>query len=229
MKLFLLIAVIQIIWVKTFAIDKTIQSLPLSSQAKPLVSQIVQAKVLLVLGDSLTEGYGVAQEAAFPFLLEKKLNQFYSKGSTSIPPWKIINSGISGSTTASAPSRVKWIMRSRPDALLLILGANDGLRGLKVTESEKNLAQAIEFLQKEKIKVILGGLYMPPNYGQKYTTDFKNMYQRLAKKYQLILVPFILDNVAGQSEYNQKDGIHPNEKGHEIIAENIFKVLKGKL
>ncbi|MFZ4403694.1 MAG: arylesterase [Pseudobdellovibrionaceae bacterium] len=223
MKLFLLIAAIQISWVKSFAVDRTNESLTVKAQTT--TSVVSKAKVLLVLGDSLTEGYGVAQESAFPFLLEKKLNQFYSNASS----WKIINSGISGSTTASAPSRVKWVMRSKPDALLLILGANDGLRGLKVNESEKNLAQAIEFLQKEKIKVILGGLYMPPNYGQKYTTDFKNMYQRLAKKYQLILVPFILDNVAGRSEYNQKDGIHPNEKGHEVIAENIFKVIKGKL
>lgn len=179
----------------------------------------IENKKLVILGDSLTEGLGVARESAFPFLLEKKL---LSNGKH----WSIVNSGISGSTTASAPSRVKWILRNHPDAILIILGANDGLRGLPVKETEKHLQEAINIVAKEKIKIFLGGLYMPPNYGKQYSLDFKNMYLHLAKTNNLKLIPFILDKVAGDSKYNQADGIHPNEKGHEIIANTIYEQLK---
>lgn len=179
-------------------------------------------KKLIVLGDSLTEGYGVAREAAFPALLEKKLQTAGFK-------WTVINAGVSGSTTASANSRLKWLFKSRPDAVLLILGANDGLRGIKTEDSEKNLALAIDFIQKEKVKVILGGLYMPPNYGKEYTEKFRKMYSSLAKKYSVPLIPFVLDKVAGDSKLNQADGIHPNEAGHKIVADHIFATLKGEL
>lgn len=180
-------------------------------------------KKLIVLGDSITEGYGVSKEAAYPALFEKKLHDSGKK------EWSIINAGVSGSTTASGISRMKWLFKSKPDIVFLALGANDGLRGLKVEESQKNLAAAIEYAQKEKIEVILGGLYMPPNYGADYTTKFKKMYEDLAKKYKLTFIPFILDKVAGNPKYNLADGIHPNEEGHKIIADTIFNALKGKL
>lgn len=191
----------------------------------PALTEVTAApnsKILVVLGDSLTEGYGVAKESAFPFLLEKQLQQEGKK-------WTVINSGISGSTTASALSRLKWVMKSKPQMVLIILGANDGLRGLKIEDSEKNLSQTIEYAKKEKVQVALGGLYMPPNYGKEYTEKFRKMYTNLAKKYNLSLVPFILDKVAGDPKYNLADGIHPNEAGHKIIAENIYKNLKGIL
>lgn len=184
---------------------------------------VLAAKKLVVLGDSLTEGFGVAKEAAFPAILEKKLHQINKK------EWVVVNAGVSGSTTASAISRMKWLFKSKPDVVLLALGANDGLRGLKVEDSQKNLAEAIEYAQKQKVRVILGGLYMPPNYGADYTDKFKNMYTSLAKKYQLTFVPFILEKVAGNPKYNLADGIHPNEEGHKIIADNVFEVLKGAL
>jgi acyl-CoA thioesterase-1 len=177
---------------------------------------------LIVLGDSLTEGYGVAKDAAFPALIEKKLNE-------SGQNWSVINAGVSGSTTASGVSRMKWVFKSKPQAVLLILGANDGLRGLKVPESEKNLAAAIEYAKSQNVKVILGGLYMPPNYGKEYTASFKKMYEDLAKKYKLPFIPFVLDKVAGDPKYNLADGIHPNEAGHKLIADNIYAVLKGAL
>ncbi|QDK43958.1 arylesterase [Bdellovibrio sp. ZAP7] len=180
-------------------------------------------KKLIVLGDSITEGYGVSKEAAYPALLEKKLHDTGKK------EWTIINAGVSGSTTASGISRMKWLFKSKPDIVFLALGANDGLRGLKVEESQKNLASAIEYAQKEKVEVILGGLYMPPNYGADYTSKFKKMYEDLAKKYKLTFIPFILDKVAGNPKYNLADGIHPNEEGHKIIADTIFNALKGKL
>lgn len=179
---------------------------------------------LIILGDSLTEGYGVTKEAAFPHLLEKKFNQIGNY------QWTVVNAGVSGSTTASAISRVKWQLKSKPDYVFIALGANDGLRGLDVKTSEKNLAEAIEYTQKQNVKVILGGLYMPPNYGKKYTDDFAKMYINLAAKYKVIFIPFILDKVGGDPKYNLADGIHPNEKGHEIIAETIFQaLLKEKL
>ncbi len=180
-------------------------------------------KKLIVLGDSLTEGYGVAKDAAFPAVLEKKLHEAGKK------EWTVINAGVSGSTTASGISRMKWVFKSKPDAVILALGANDGLRGLKIEDSEKHLAQAIEYAQGQKVQVILGGLYMPPNYGKAYTDQFKKMYETLAKKYKVTFIPFILDKVAGNPKYNLADGIHPNEEGHKIIADNVFTALKGAL
>lgn len=180
-------------------------------------------KKLIVLGDSLTEGYGVAKDAAFPSVLEKKLHEAGKK------EWTIVNAGVSGSTTASGISRMKWLFKSKPDAVLLALGANDGLRGLKVEDSQKHLAEVIKYAQEQKVRVILGGLYMPPNYGKKYTDDFKKMYESLAKQYKVTFIPFILDKVAGNPKYNLADGIHPNEEGHKIIAENVFEFLKGAL
>lgn len=186
-------------------------------------SAVEAEKKLVVLGDSITEGYGVAKSAAYPTLLEKKLHEAGKR------EWVVINSGVSGSTTASALSRMKWLFKNKPQAVLLVLGANDGLRGLKVEASQKNLAQAIEYAQAQKVRVILGGLYMPPNYGKDYTDKFKKMYSDLAFKYKLTFIPFILDKVGGDPKYNLADGIHPNEEGHKIIAETIFKVLKESL
>lgn len=184
--------------------------------------QALAQKKLIVLGDSLSEGYGVAKDAAFPAVLEKKLQAAGKK-------WTVVNAGVSGSTTASAVGRLKWLIKSKPDVILLALGANDGLRGLKLEDSEKNLGKAIEYAQDQKIRVILGGLYMPPNYGKDYTDQFAKMYQSLAKKYKVTFIPFILDKVAGNPKYNLADGIHPNEDGHRIIAENVFESLKGEL
>lgn len=176
-------------------------------------------KKLVILGDSLTEGYGVAKESAFPFLIEKKIKSDGKK-------WKVINAGVSGSTTASAPSRLKWLLKNKPDLILIILGANDGLRGLKIPDSKKNLKEAIQLISKENIKVVLGGLYMPPNYGQQYTSEFKKMYSDISTEMKIPLIPFILDKVAGDPKLNQIDGIHPNEEGHKIIADTIFQSLK---
>lgn len=182
-----------------------------------------QTKKLLVLGDSLTEGYGVAKDQAFPAILEKKIHESGKK------EWIVVNGGVSGSTTASAISRMKWAFKSKPDMLILALGANDGLRGLKVEESEKNLARAIEFAQEQKVPVILAGLFMPPNYGKDYTEKFKKMYLSLSKKYKVPLIPFVLDKVAGDPKLNLADGIHPNEAGHKIVAETVYQEIKGLL
>lgn len=186
------------------------------------LSAFGKEKKLIILGDSLTEGYGVAQEAAFPAIIQKKFVADKSE-------WIIQASGSSGSTSASALGRMKWLAKDKPDAILILMGSNDGLRGFKPEETEKNLGEAIQWAQKNKIKIILGQLYVPPNYGKDYEKKFSAIYSRLAKKFKIPLAPFLLDKVAGQSELNQVDGIHPNEKGHAIVAENIYRYLKSEL
>lgn len=181
------------------------------------------AKTLIVLGDSLTEGYGVAREKAFPAVLEKKIQDGGKKD------WKVVNAGISGSTTASAVGRMKWLFKNKPDMVVLCLGANDGLRGLKVEDSQKNLSEAIEFARKAGVRVVLGGLYMPPNYGKDYTDKFRKMYLDLKDKYKTPFIPFLLEKVGGVPEYNLADGIHPNEKGHAQIADNVYATIKDLL
>jgi acyl-CoA thioesterase-1 len=196
--------------------------LPLLFLALTSQSSFAQTKKLLMLGDSLTEGLGVPRDAAYPALVEKKIK---ADGKN----WQVINAGISGSTSASGPSRIKWQLKAKPDLVLLALGANDGLRGFKVKDMEKNLSQTIELVQKEKIPLILAGMMMPPNYGAEYRKDFEQAFKRVAAKYKVPMIPFILDGVAGLPNLNQTDGIHPNEKGHEIVADNVYKVLKSYL
>ena len=179
-------------------------------------------KRLIVLGDSLTEGYGVSKESAFPALLEVLIQK-------SGKNWVVINAGISGSTTASGPSRLQWQLKNKPDMMILALGANDGLRGLPLKETEKNLAKTIELAQKDNVKVIIAGMLLPPNYGEVYRKQFSEMYETLAKKYKTPKIKFLLEGVAGNSKLNQADGVHPNEKGHEVVAEVVFKSIKDQL
>lgn len=176
-------------------------------------------KKLVLVGDSLTEGFGVSRERAYPALLQQKIDLAGKK-------WKVINSGISGSTAASAPSRVEWVLKQKPDLIILALGANDGLRGTPVKNIEENLGKAITASQKAKVKIIIAGIKLPPNYGKAYTGDFWAMYPRLAKRFGVPLIPFLLERVAGKPEFNLADGIHPNEKGHAIVAETVFGAIE---
>lgn len=182
-----------------------------------------EAKKMVFLGDSLTEGLGVSKESAYPFLIDQKIQKI------SKTPWKVVNSGLSGSTSASAPSRVQWILKMKPDLCLIALGANDGLRGLSVMEMKKNLSEAIQVLKKAKIQVILVGMKMPPNYGLQYTQNFEKSYKELAQLEKIPFYPFLLEGMAGNPQFNQPDGIHPNEEGHKVIAEKLFNFLKAYL
>lgn len=188
-----------------------------------LVSFSAAAQTVLFLGDSLTEGYGINPDYAFPALIEKKIKNSVSKEGV------VINGGVSGSTTASGLKRLEWYKKRKPTHMLLALGANDGLRGLKVDQSEKNLRNIIEAAQKEGIKVVLAGMQMPTNYGGDYRKKFEAIYPRLAKDYKIKLVPFLLDGVGGHSKLNLPDGIHPNPEGHKIIAETVWSVLREEL
>lgn len=186
------------------------------------ISQLAFAKKIVFLGDSLTEGYGVAQEAAFPQLIQKKIK-------TDKFDWTVVSAGSSGSTSASTLSRLKWVTKDRPEIVFILMGSNDGLRGLKVEETEKNLGEALAWANEQKIKVILGQLHVPPNYGKVYEKKFTEIFPRLAKKYKVQLAPFLLNKVAGIPSLNQADGIHPNEKGHMIVADTIYTFLKKEL
>ena len=181
--------------------------------------QVIIKKKILALGDSLTEGYGVDPKYSYPSQLERKLQLNGFK-------YKVINGGVSGSTTASGMSRLKWFMKAKPSHMILALGGNDGLRGLKIEASKKNLNEVILMAKKSKIKVILAAMQMPPNYGKEYRQKFKNIYYDLAKEHKLTVIPFVLKGVAGKKEFNIEDGIHPNSEGYKIVTENIYKILK---
>ena len=173
--------------------------------------------LIVILGDSLTEGFGVAKEEAYPHLLEKELQRHSVK---------VINAGISGSTSASAPSRLRWYIKAHPEIVILALGGNDGLRGLSVKHMKKNLSKAIELAQSEKILILLAGMQIPQNYGTEYTESFLNAFHELARHYKLHMIPFLLREVGGVSSLNQADGIHPNPEGHQIIVRTVVEYLE---
>ena len=180
----------------------------------------VAAQTLIVaLGDSLTEGFGINKEEAYPYLVEQEL---ISKGYSV----RMINAGISGSTSASAPSRMKWFVRVKPDIVILALGGNDGLRGLSVQHMKKNLGKAIKLAISKNIRVLLAGMQIPLNYGQDYTKSFRNVFYELAEQYQLPMIPFLLEDVGNVPDLNLPDGIHPNPEGHQIISRTVIKNLE---
>jgi len=192
-----------------------------------LTMQILTAnsntKTILFLGDSLTEGLGVAKENAYPNLVKNLAKTKLNKNIN------VINGGVSGSTTSDALARLKWYLKRKPDMIFIALGANDGLRGLNLTQSQKNLEEIINHALNSKAKVSLAGMLIPPNYGPTYSQDFKNMYENIKNKYDIKYMPFLLKDVAGEQSLNQADGIHPNEKGHKIIANEVYEFLKEEL
>lgn len=176
-------------------------------------------RVIVAFGDSLTAGLGVPASEGYPAVLEEKLKEAgYS--------YRVVNSGVSGETTAGGLRRVDWVLRSRPEIVILELGANDGLRGLDLAQTEKNLSAIIERLQQAGVAVILAGMKMPPNYGKEYTEGFEKIYPRLAAQYRLTLIPFFLDGVAAQSNLNQADGIHPTGQGYRVIVDRIWPIIQ---
>ena len=186
---------------------------------------ILNAKTntILFLGDSLTEGLGVNKENAFPKLVQTMIQKELKKDIV------VINGGVSGSTTSDGLTRLKWYMKRKPSIIFIALGANDGLRGLNLIQSQKNLEEIIKYAKKSKSKVLLAGMLIPPNYGITYSQDFKNMYQEIKIKYELKSMDFLLEGVAGKKELNQADGIHPNEEGHKYIAKRVFEFIKEDL
>ena len=186
----------------------------------PLPAFAQDTFTILFLGDSLTEGYGLEEGESFPDQLS---DRYTADGRKNL---KIINAGISGSTSASALTRLQWYIRAQPDLLVLSLGANDGLRGLSVDALKANLIKTIEFAQSMDVKVVLTGMLIPPNYGPDYSSAFAQVFPDLAAQYQLTFLPFLLAGVAGITELNQGDGIHPNLEGTKIVADTLYNFLQ---
>ncbi len=180
---------------------------------------------ILFLGDSLTEGYGINKEKAYPKLVVEALNNRFvvRKMAKRVEG---LYAGVSGSTSASALSRLRWFLKGNPKVLFLALGANDGLRGISPAEMEKNLEATIVFAKENRMTVVLAGMKLPPNYGRKNVAEFDAVFPRLAKKHSLTLVPFLLEGVGGEKDLNTEDGVHPNEKGHRKMAETVQPYLE---
>lgn len=178
-------------------------------------------KTILCFGDSITAGYGLDDiNDAFPALLQQNIDSLNLN-------YTVINSGVSGETTAGGKSRIDWVIKQPVDIFLLELGANDGLRGVALSETRANL-QAIIDVVKEKspeTTIVLAGMELPPNMGQDYTTEFRQLYVDIANKNNLEFIPFILKDVGGIASLNQGDGIHPNVEGHKILAETVWEKL----
>lgn len=186
-----------------------------------LTASQTREKTILFLGDSLTAGYGITADQAFPAVAGKILNQ---KGKAV----KIVNAGISGDTSAGGLARIDWVLRQVPDVLFLELGANDGLRGLPVESTEKNLQAIIDKVKakNKNVRIVLAGMMVPPNMGPDYSRKFHQVFVNLATRNRCERIPFLLDGVGGDSKLNQADGIHPTVEGHRIIGERVAKVLE---
>jgi acyl-CoA thioesterase-1 len=185
-----------------------------------LLQKNTEHKTILFYGDSLTAGYGLSIDEAFPALIEKDLNKVSAKV-------KVINAGLSGETSAGGLSRIEWVLKQPLDIFVLELGANDGLRGLPIEQTKKNLQSIIDKVKQKypHAKIVMTGMMVPPNMGQKYSGEFKLIYPQLAKKNNATLMPFLLEGVAGNEKLNQADGIHPTAKGHQVIAKNLGGIL----
>lgn len=183
-------------------------------------SEETEQPIIVFYGTSLTAGMGLEPEEAYPALIQEKLDSLDLGG-------EVINAGLSGETTASGKNRLDWVLNQEADIFVLELGANDGLRGVPLDETRKNLQEIINEVREKNpdTKIILAGMQIPPNMGEEYTGEFRNIFPELAEENDLELIPFLLEGVAGNPGLNQRDGIHPTAEGQKIMAENAWEVL----
>jgi acyl-CoA thioesterase I len=182
-------------------------------------------KSILFFGNSLTAGYGLDDPAeAFPALIQKKIDSLNL-------PYKVINAGLSGETTAGGTNRIDWLLKQKIDIFVLELGANDGLRGIAPAETSRNLQLIVDKVKAKypEAKQVLLGMEVPPNMGGTYASEFRVIFRQIAEKNDMVFVPFMLDGVAGNPQLNLRDGIHPTAKGYEIVANNVWSELKDVL
>ncbi len=177
-------------------------------------------KVILFLGDSLSAGFGLDVEEAFPSLIQKKIEQEKL-------PFKVVNAGLSGETTAGGLRRIDWLLKQKVDVLVIELGGNDGLRGIAPSETKKNLQGIVDKAREKNpdIVIVLAGMQAPPNMGADYTKTFRAIFPEIAKKNSIALIPFLLEGVAGNPRLNLPDGIHPTIEGHRIVAQTVWNTL----
>lgn len=184
-----------------------------------------QTRNILFFGTSLTAGYGLDDPAqAYPSLIQEKIDALHL-------PYRVINGGLSGETSAAGKARIEWLLKQPVSIFVLELGANDGLRGLSVKQTSINLQAVIDKVRKKypEAKLVMLGMQMPPNMGARYTSEFKQIFSDLATKNQMTYVPFLLEGVGGVPKLNQQDGIHPTAEGQRVLAENVWKALKSLL
>jgi acyl-CoA thioesterase-1 len=183
-----------------------------------------EERVILCFGNSLTAGYGLAKEDSWPMLIQEKINAADLN-------YRVVQSGVSGETSAGGLGRINWVMKEAIDIMILELGPNDGLRGLQLEQTKQNLLAIIQKVKAKnpKVKIIIAGMEVPPNMGPEYTKKFREMFVTLARESNSQLIPFFLKGVAGDKALNLSDGIHPNEKGQKIVTENVWKFLKPML
>uniref|UniRef100_UPI0040486E42 arylesterase n=1 Tax=Roseivirga sp. TaxID=1964215 RepID=UPI0040486E42 len=181
-------------------------------------------KTIIFFGDSITAGYGLSMEEAYPNLIQKRIDSLGLN-------YEVINAGLSGEASAGGLDRIDWILKGKPDIFVLELGGNDGLRGLSIEETEANLKAMIDKVRaaNSNTKILLAGMQIPPNLGQEYTKAFRNVFPKVAKDKNVELIPFLLENVGGDTKLNQSDGIHPNTAGHKIVAETVWGYLSNYL
>lgn len=181
-------------------------------------------KTILFFGNSLTAGYGLDTKESFPSLIQDRLDSLALK-------YTVINAGLSGETTSGGKNRLDWVLKQKVDIFVLELGANDGLRGIPLTETRNNLQTIIDEVRAKNstTKIVLAGMQIPPNMGQEYTREFRTIFPDLAKKNDLQLIPFLLNGVAGNPELNLPDGIHPTAEGQKIVRDNVWVILKEML
>lgn len=202
--------------------EKVVVSESAATETKSEQEQTVNAKKIVFFGDSLTAGYGLEDiDDAFPGIIQDKIDALKLD-------YSVVNSGVSGETSSGGKNRIDWVLNEEPSIFILELGANDGLRGVPLQQTKQNLQDIIDAVKNKypSTKIILAGMQLPPNMGQTYTTEFKNLFPFLAKKNDLYLITFLLDNVGGIASLNQSDGIHPTKEGHEILAANVWSVLE---
>lgn len=202
--------------------DKTDEKPLVTQETKAPVTDGENSKIILCFGDSITAGYGLDDSTdAYPGLLQQKIDSLNLN-------YTVINSGVSGETTAGGKSRIDWVIKQQIDVFLLELGANDGLRGVALSETRANLQSIIDVVKQKspETTIILAGMEMPPNMGQDYTTEFRQLYADIAEINNLEFIPFILKDVGGIASLNLGDGIHPNVEGHKILAETVWEVLQ---
>lgn len=193
-----------------------------SASDKAKASADAPTKTILFFGNSLTAGYGLeGTEEAFPALIQQRIDSLGL-------PFKAVNAGLSGETTAGGKSRIDWLLKKQQvDVFVLELGANDGLRGISPAETYANLKAIIEKVRATNpdVRIVLTGMQLPPSMGQQYTGEFREVFTRVAEEEKVALVPFLLEGVGGVAKLNQEDGIHPTAEGQKILADNVWAVL----
>lgn len=198
---------------------RTLVSVIASLLLMVFTSATTPAATIVCLGDSLTAGHGVDEDQAFPAVLQRL-------ATADQLTWTVVNAGVSGDTSAGGLRRVAWLVKGKPDWVFVALGANDGLRGQPASATRDNLTAMVERFRAAGVKVALGGMRLPTNYGEEYRTAFAAVFPQVAQQHTVPLLPFLLEGVGGVAKLNQADGIHPTVEGQELIARAVYVFMR---